>query len=354
MGTLRLILAVVVAYSHLAGATRLPTSDIAVQSFFVISGFYMALVLRSKYPPGTYWLFISNRLLRLWPAYLLVLTASLAVATNWPAVAKLDRLGIAFFAITQLLIVGQDIYLFLFVHGDHLQFTAAHLDTVGTPFFVYAPVPQAWSLGPEIYFYLLAPFLVRRGPLAIAGLIAASLAVRMGLQAAFGFDGNPWSFRFFPSELALFLAGTLGHSAYAAATAAERQLAQRLLIATSLLIFVCLTINGWNGPLRLASVALLSAVVLGIPRLFDLTRTMAMDRYIGELSYPFYICHFLAGWLLMPGDLASAYSALALSLLMSVALYHFVDRPIDQWRQTRYSRRGRPVTAPAAIGLTPA
>ena len=44
-----------------------------------------------------------------------------------------------------------------------------------------APVPQAWTLALEFYFYLLAPFIVRRGPVFIGGMIAASVLLRMML-----------------------------------------------------------------------------------------------------------------------------------------------------------------------------
>ncbi len=96
MGTLRFILALSVAYGHLAVPLSFPTADVAVQSFFVISGFYMALVLNEKYGAGSYWLFVSNRLLRLWPTYFVVLILSLGVADNWQSIAALDWLGIWF------------------------------------------------------------------------------------------------------------------------------------------------------------------------------------------------------------------------------------------------------------------
>ena len=82
MGSLRLFLALSVALGHFGMPLGFPTSDIAVQSFYVISGFYMALVLNEKYGPGTYWLFISNRLLRLWPTYIVVLVLSFAAANS--------------------------------------------------------------------------------------------------------------------------------------------------------------------------------------------------------------------------------------------------------------------------------
>jgi peptidoglycan/LPS O-acetylase OafA/YrhL len=334
MGTLRFLLALSVAYGHLAKPLSFPTSDIAVQSFYVISGFYMALVLNEKYGPGSYWLFVSNRLLRLWPSYFVVLILSLAFANNWQPVFALSWSDIAFFIGSQILIVGQDLYLFLFVDNGALAFTAHYTD-VSTPLYSFAPIPQAWTLGLEIYFYLLAPFLVRRGPVFIAMMIAASLALRMWLQWAFGLSGQPWSFRFFPSEIALFMAGSLGYYVYASQYEAQRRLVKTLLSLAAALLFVALAINRWDGVSRLASLSLLALVIVGVPRLFEITRNIAWDKYVGELSYPLYVCHFLAGWMLMPNTLPGVYEALFLSLAASLALYHLFDKPIDAWRQTR-------------------
>jgi len=273
---------------------------------------------------------------------------SLLGAHNWQSIAELDAAAVALFATTQLFLIGQDLYLYLFVNGSHLEFTP-HLTSVSTPLYGFSPVPPAWSLSLEVYFYLLAPFLVRRGPHVIAGLIVLSLALRIGLQVAFGLDGNPWSFRFFPSELALCLAGALAHSVYAATGEDERRNARRLLVAICILITTCLAVNWWIGPQRLASLALLAAVILGLPRLFDWTRDMAVDRYVGELSYPLYIGHFLMGWIFLPTSFTAAYLALAASLLLALTLYHLIDRPIDRWRQARLGRE----QTPAATQLRP-
>jgi peptidoglycan/LPS O-acetylase OafA/YrhL len=343
MGTLRFLLALSVAYGHLAVPLGFPTSDIAVQSFFVISGFYMALVLNEKYGPGSYWLFVSNRLLRIWPTHFVILILSLAVADNWRSIGGLDWSDIAFFAASQIMIVGQDLYLFLFVSNNTLAFTA-HYTEVSAPLYSFAPIPQAWTLALEIYFYLLAPFLVRRGPIFIAAMIAASLVLRMALQWAFGLSGHPWSFRFFPSEIALFLTGSLGYHVYASKNEAQRGQAKTLLSIAAVLLFACLAINRWDGIARLASLLLLAAVIVGVPRLFEMSKNVAWDKYVGELSYPLYICHFLFGWLLLPNTFFGVYSALFLSLATSVALYHLVDRPVDAWRQNRL-RKSEPAIA---------
>jgi peptidoglycan/LPS O-acetylase OafA/YrhL len=53
MGSLRFVLALLVVYFHVRGPSHyglpLPDGRIAVQMFYVISSFYMALVLNEKY-----------------------------------------------------------------------------------------------------------------------------------------------------------------------------------------------------------------------------------------------------------------------------------------------------------------
>jgi peptidoglycan/LPS O-acetylase OafA/YrhL len=345
MGTLRFILALSVAFSHVGLPFGFLTSEIAVQSFFVISGFYMALVLHEKYRSGSYFLFISNRLLRLFPAYLVLLILSLAVADKWKSILALDPIGSAYFIVTQLVIVGQETYFFLIVKDGGLAFT---LHPAGVPnlLYTFAPIPQAWTLALEIYFYLLAPFLVGRRPMVIVAMIAASLTFRMGLQWACGFSGDPWSGRLFPSELALFFAGYLGYQVYALRAKEQRSRLNRLLLLVAALIFGCLAINGIHS---LGSLAFLAVVIVCIPRLFELSKDVAWDKFLGEISYPLYICHFLIGWILLPETVPGAYGALGLAIMASVLLYFLVDRPVDHWRQARFARSRGTTTEPGLI-----
>jgi len=74
MGTLRLLLALSVVAAHcgaIAGL-RFVGGPMAVQAFFIRSGFFMALILNEKYTGNnnSYWLFISNRFFRRYPFYL--------------------------------------------------------------------------------------------------------------------------------------------------------------------------------------------------------------------------------------------------------------------------------------------
>ena len=78
MGLVRVALALAVLLSHLPLASyKFLSGGLAVQSFFIVSGFYMALVLGGKYKDVG--LFYSNRLLRLFPTYFV--TCALAALT---------------------------------------------------------------------------------------------------------------------------------------------------------------------------------------------------------------------------------------------------------------------------------
>src|SRR4029079_11666669 len=70
LGLIRVLLAMAVLFGHLPilENVHIMGAALAVQAFFIVSGFYMALVLSGKYSGQTR-LFYSNRLLRLMPTY---------------------------------------------------------------------------------------------------------------------------------------------------------------------------------------------------------------------------------------------------------------------------------------------
>lgn len=319
MGSLRFLLAISVAYGHLGMFMGFPLvpGDTAVQCFFVVSGFYMSMILNGKYAASSYWLFISNRLMRLYPVYLAVLVATLLLTTRvWP---NLDPLGWIYFAFSQVAIFAQDVEMFLFVTAKGALVFTSNFNVTRNNLYEYAPLPQAWSLGIELWFYLLAPFILKRSVRFVVALAIASILLRMALQFAFGWSGDPWSYRFFPSELALFLLGAIAHRAD-----------RRVLLAMALVIAAVLFVNRPGGIGRAASVSFVAMSAIAIPWLFAVTKDWSWDKFLGELSYPIYVVHLLVGALI-----ANPAVALAVTIAASIALYLFVDRPVDRWRQSR-------------------
>jgi len=84
MGLLRLLFAISVLTAH-AGplfGSHLIGGKMAVQSFFMLSGFYMALILSKRYvgKKSSYKLFLTSRFLRIYPTYWVVLVLSFLFA----------------------------------------------------------------------------------------------------------------------------------------------------------------------------------------------------------------------------------------------------------------------------------
>ena len=82
MGWMRFLLAVAVVFHHSTTPGNIPLVDghQAVRLFYIISGFYMALILGKKYPLNRQglWIFYTNRAARIFPVYWVVLIGAAA------------------------------------------------------------------------------------------------------------------------------------------------------------------------------------------------------------------------------------------------------------------------------------
>jgi peptidoglycan/LPS O-acetylase OafA/YrhL len=366
---LRLLLAMSVVYGHVGlmsvfGVPSIP-GDTAVQAFYAISGFYMALVLNETYSAkgSTYLLFLTNRFLRLFPAYAVValLTLGLALVVHsrsgelpfvlyWQAMPALPVAELAPLLASQITIIGMDIHQLLTLQTGSLSLvTDFDNDTARLQGLLLNP--PAWTLGLEFSFYLIAPLVARRPVPVIAAILFGSITLRLLLQFGFGLHNLPWSYMFFPSELALFMAGVLGYRIYRAReNGAVDSPLWWLFVAACASIAVAVLINRLHGWSRVASTGLLFCILLAIPALFRATRTHRIDRFLGELSYPIYIGHMLVMWtceylLLMPIGAVYGLTVLATTFIVALGLYWCVDRPIDAWRHRRL-----PLTRLASLG----
>ncbi len=367
MGLLRLLHAVAVVIAHSTPILGMPLIGGvgAVQTFFMVSGFYMTLILETKYVgPGSYWLFISNRFLRLFPIYWVILALTIASALvyrialgHWLQLApfvlwrhELSGPTWLYLLLTNVAIVGQDLLLFLGLDPQRgTLFWTNDFLAQAVPIYAFLLVPQAWSIGLEITFYLVAPFIVRRNVVQVGALVLLSLLLRIYIYYGLNWHFDPWTYRFFPTELAFFLCGTLAYRLYAwlKPQAWPHALAWvvTLLILGLTIFYPLLPAPLGNEELKLWSHYLL--ILLGLPFAFLATATSKVDRWLGELSYPVYLVHFLIIMLLrvIPGvdqlGLAEGTLALLCSLVAAGLLNVLIANPVEKLRQARVDQASR-------------
>ena len=87
-GTFRLMLALMVVYSHFAGGGL--GGPVAVFGFFCLSGYLMTKIVNESYSDGVigFFRYLSNRALRIYPAYYAAIVFAAAVLLLWPMEAR--------------------------------------------------------------------------------------------------------------------------------------------------------------------------------------------------------------------------------------------------------------------------
>jgi peptidoglycan/LPS O-acetylase OafA/YrhL len=363
LGTFRLLLALSVALSHFGTVWgyHILNARMAVQCFFMISGFLISLVLSQKYDASTAEgrrLFYSNRALRIfvpyWSFCLFILTVhgliyltlgirfavDAAFAAHWSEMTALTRVYLLF---SNIFILTQEWSMWLVYQNGAIvpvwdsDFHNPHLG-------VFQVIPQAWSVSLELMFYAIAPFLVRRHWLTLVAVIVATYVLR-SLALAYGFNGSGFVYRFFPIEIGLFLAGMLSHRAYAYVNSRIEMPFSVSLAISATLLAVVLAHQFFDS---LDNHKFYILVVVALPALFDVSRRIRLDSWLGELSYPIYLAHLsvLSFGLIVATTIIGPIenrnwvmlAMVVLTVLVSIAYVHWIDAPFERWRQQRATR----------------
>jgi peptidoglycan/LPS O-acetylase OafA/YrhL len=354
LGTVRFLLALCVVVTHTKGGSifglTLFSGLTAVQCFYVISGFLITMVLNERADYARLRNFYLSRYLRLWPAYFVVALASLvltrsdwlfqlAQVAHWP--------GIVFLAFSNLTLLFQDWTLFLRFDAGHLVPTEAFGTWPGPQVNAFLLVPQCWSIGVELTFYLIAPFFCRKVSRLLV-LLGFGLVVRLIVGALHPPALDPWIYRFAPAEMMLFAAGGLAYFGGRPIYACRPRLARRAC-ALSVALFVALVFGseivtpgiakfgGLSRSLLLLNWPFLLLMIFAVAPLFFGARSHRLDNALGELSYQMYLCHILVGMLIaawLP-ERWQAGNALYVGavILAAIALDVAVVKPVDSFRR---------------------
>lgn len=353
MGILRFLFAIFVIFYHCGqfSSFTFMQGPESVQSFFIISGFYMALILNEKYnTKSSYKLFITNRFLRLFPTYWIVLlmivicsiiTIAISKGTDWGMLSfykksfnNISLPGILFFILSNLFIFGQDLVMYLGIGTTgNLYLTANYALTNSPKAYEFLLVPQAWTIALELMFYLIAPFIARKSVSFIIVLLILTASVKVLLMKV-GLTNDPWSYRFFPAEMMYFLLGILSYKtlAYYRKINLPKNLLLGVLITTISFVIFYMHLHYYIR-IYLYFVGL----AIAIPLIFLYTQNIKWDREIGEYSYPIYISHVffksLTIYLGFSGNVSL--HVLVASLIFSVVIHKFILHRIENFRQAR-------------------
>ncbi len=380
MGTLRIILAMAVVLGHCGGffGYTIASGVIAVQIFYMISGFFMALVLsEKKIVYASKRIFYLNRFIRIYSTYYVVLAFCIfiylvmyvrshegplaLIESNLSLLTTPDKLWLAF---TNLFIFGIESSLFMSIgrHGLILS-SAGPVDAVW-PMILVVP---AWSIGLELLFYIIVPFLSKLKSGWLVAIVALSLALRIFLSGL-GFSYDPWNYRFFPLEIAFFISGMLSYRASEYILAAMNSKTKKVA-AVAVILCVCLSHPALNVLHKLSISGelfrwpLYAFVLVALPALFSETRHSKWDSKLADFSYPLYLIHWpiimlyasIAGverralnWHTAP---AAATICVAVSLVSAWILIRIVEAPTNIFRDklTRRLTLANPTSTSIAV-----
>jgi len=327
-------------------------AQVAVRSFFIISGFYMALILNEKYigKNGTYKLFITNRFMRIFPIYWVILIFYfIYYFLNFDKSPQLFQIYFHnIFSFHTLVIILKNIFLFNFiiVPRDISIFNVIHIPIV-LNFLLDVP---AWSVGVELMFYLIAPFITRLKLKRTLLLVVIYLIMHIVLQPSFlNHFINALELYFFPFEFLYFLIGIVSYWIF---TKVRNLKIKKEIITFISLALIMLTIIYNFIPLFTTNatnwgrIIYYSLIAAGIPFLFMGTSKNKISNFLGELSYPIYISQYLVldvfknylNFGFLNQNVITFLEILAV-VIFSYILYAFIMKPIDSYRARRLKRK---------------
>jgi peptidoglycan/LPS O-acetylase OafA/YrhL len=160
-------------------------------------------------------------------------------------------------------------------------------------------------------------------------------------------NNDPWSYRFFPLELALFLAGAISHQflrpVYQWLFADN--VSRYSLISSVFVLVLCAVYSLIPLSENIKTLALIGCVFFFLPMLFLFQNSFAFDKFIGDFSYPIYIIHMLVVSIIakyrgLLGDTSQLFfslTCLVFTLLLAWLSIVSVITPFEGLRQ-RYKR----------------
>ena len=303
----------------------LPAGFLGVDMFFVLSGFLMCNLYKDIGLSAAK-SFLIRRARRILPAYtavLLATTAAMALITLPQELGEFVRH--ALYSVFMTPNIG--------FWMDNSYFDKAAMK----------PILHFWSLGVELQFYLVFPLIIwlhRRHWLATAALTAASVVACMvvtGISPKTSFFLTPlriWQFMF-GFAIAHILTSARGASMCHGKTWLGLA---GLGVALALMTMPLSEAQHPKYHALLFTVATAGVIAFGLPRLVLANNFGRAMVILGDYSYSIYLVHFpvIILWFYRPfhgnnfpqPGLADIAAVVSMTLVLSVLLFHFIERPL--------------------------
>lgn len=357
MGILRVILALCIYFVHtgwLGGFAVFPDRFRAVYTFFIISGFYMAFILNKKYvgEKNSYFLFIFNRFLRIYPLYWLILLLTiifsailLSTGVDTGDISGFIRAYNALYHENMILlpfIMVRDFFnhVTLIFHCGYFSRCEDFTRGLNT-------LSLAWTLNLELLFYLIAPFILRRKGIWRFGVI---LGIFLVWYIVFHFrllSFYSTTYQFLHA-LKLFMLGFISYIIYEKIQSKKIPHKILVIICFITLLFIVLYAHIPLPTLRYKWLIFNDyiyylGVTAAIPFLFRFSNVFRFDMFIAQLSYPLYISHIFTNEILEFTDLVKPHTqafiivGLIWALIFCSFITLFIENPIDKFRHGKKS-----------------
>lgn len=288
------------------------SSEIAVKSFFVVSGFLIFMSYENSRDMGNYF---SKRARRIYPAYLFVVVAC-------------SVLGVVFSKYSWHEYVSLDVFKYVAANLVFLNFMHPNLPGLFESNSLQAINGALWTLKIEVMFYLLVPVVVmafrKFGRMQVMLLLyTCSVVYSMSMEYMANKTGSGFYLelqRQLPGQLVFFLAGAAGYYYFQRLARHAQWLALFAVAAFALKSWL-----PWTAvqPIALGVLVIYLACIVPCAGNFG--------KY-GDFSYGIYIVHFPILQLLISFGLFETHPWLMLlvagTTVVTVAffLWHFVEK----------------------------
>lgn len=330
-GIFRYCLALMVVLAHLWPSLTNWTGIYGVFGFYIMSGYLMTFVLTNVYVYSLDGLkrFFINRILRIYPLYIIFLLLSVVVIYFLPEISR--QINPRMLLPTTLVDWVRNFVIFNLTFENKTRL-----------------VPPAWSLNVELFFYIVMALILARKQSLVYIWFFSSLMYTLYLIY---FDAT-FNDRYFPI-FAASLPFSMGSSLYFI----YPKIKQFFKVKSSFFIalFITILLNLFHiifAPLiwpderfeglyaTLFINAILIIFLINLKEFNIPVIVKKIDKFLGNLAYPLFLCHWqvsvLVTFFIFSGNIQKNLSLFLYSLVIShiiiIPIYYYIDKNINKTR----------------------